>query len=841
MADKKEEITEIDELVVAEPASQNLEWSGVKANFTDSMFERARAYGSYVNKDRALPDVRDGLKPVQRRIIFAMNQPSSARAHEKYQKSAKTVGKVIGDYHPHGDTAVYDAMVRMAQPFIMNIPLIDGQGNWGSIDGDPAAAQRYTESRLTKIATESSSTTDLHTSIVPHKANFDETKQEAIVLPITFPNLLVNGAKGIGWSMACEIPPHNLGETIDAAIFLADNPDATIKQIMRRIPGPDFPSGGIIVNPEVLLECYTTGRGTVLQQARYTIENVPGNQQAVVITDLPYMTGPEKVIKQIVQAARDGKITEVTELPRDVSDKLGLKVLVKCKRGGNVQKLVADLMRYTDMRKTIAFNMNVLIERTPRVVNLKEALQYFIDFRILVVTNRLEKERRDLHLRLRRNLALMAALDVIDQVVKIIRSSKDDTDSKTKLAKLLKYKPHGEKKLISIDDEQAQWIIDMPLKKLNQLNDKDLRAEAKVWATRIDEITKILKSENGVKEIIKEELREAKKKYAEPRKTAFGGDVAIEAAGTGRSDAAVVSGPVEPVRVYVSESGMAIATPRSSKIPSAAPLKSGDARLVSVFDAKTDQAVYAFTEQGICYRTNISDLGVEKSGKGRALVGLTRGDKVVSVSPIGTATNYVAVTEQGELKRIEESVIAASHAGGLPYIKVEGSDRVIAVLEVEEKDEIILSTSHGQALRTPVSKMRAVKGGNAGGYVGMTFVGDDFVTSACVARGDYLLVVHETGQAKKVPLKDYPSKGRGGKGVASAAIDKPTRGPGPAGNVVAALALSKKSGTLIFTQSGQLLQDPLSKVGEGTRAAVSKPSFDLGPGDNIIGIAYLEG
>lgn len=835
MADKPETIEEIEE----EQATP-LDWSGEATDFSDSMFKRARAYGSYVIQDRALPDVRDGLKPGQRRIIFAMNQPAAARATDKYQKSAKTVGKVIGDYHPHGDSAVYDAMVRMAQRFVMNAPLIDGQGNWGSVDGDSAAAQRYTESRLTKIATDSSATTDLHPAIVPYRPNFDTTKEEPVVLPMTFPNLLVNGAKGIAWSIACEIPTHNLGETIDAAIYLLDSPEASIKQLLKRIPGPDFPSGGIVVNPEKLLECYTTGRGTILQQARYTIENVPGNQQAVVITELPYMVGPEKVIQQIVAKARDGQITEVTELPRDLSDKSGMKLQVKCKRGGNVQKLVADLMRYTDMRKTIPFNMNVIVERTPKLLNLKEILQYFIDFRILVVTNRLEKERRDLHQRLRRNLALMAALDVIDQVVKIIRSSKDDADSKAKLVKLLKYKPHGERKLIPIDDEQAQWIIDMPLKRLNQLNDKDLRAQAKEWGERIDEITKILNSETGVREIVKEELRETKKRYAEPRRTAFGGDVAIEAAGSGRTDAAIVAGPVEPVRVYVAESGAALASPRSTKAPASSPLKAGDAKLVAVFDAKTDQAVFSFSEQGICYRSNLSDIGVEKSGKGRPLVGLNRGDKVISVCPVGSGSHYVAVTEQGELKRIEESVIAGSHAGGLPYMKVEGGDRVVAVIAHGESGEILISTAQGQALRTPLDKLRPVKTGGAGGVAGIGLADGDTVSSACLASGDYLLVAHESGQAKKVPLKDYPAKGRGGRGVASAAIDKPTRGPGPAGQVAAAIALRKKPEVVIFSERGQLITDPLAKVSEGTRAAVSKPAFDLGPGDRISGVAALE-
>lgn len=815
-----------------EAQARRLEWNGEAVDFAGSMLVRARAYGSYVNTDRALPDVRDGLKPVQRRIIVTMDE-LGARADKKRQKSAQITGAVIGRYHPHGNSAVYDAMVRMAQDFVMNVPLISGQGGWGTVDGDPAAAERYTEARLSSIASDALG--DVNRGIVAYRENYDQTREEPTVLPVTFPNLLVNGAKGIGWSMACEIPPHNLGEVIDAVIYLADHPDATIKQLMKRLPAPDFPTGGIIVNPDALEECYATGRGTIVQQCKYTIENVPGNQQAIIITELPYLVAPSKIVTQVRDAARAEKITDVTENATNLSDKNGVKVQVTCKRGGNVQKLLGDLLQYTDCRKTIAFNMNVLIDRTPRVVNLKEMLQHFLDFRHEIVTKRLELEREDKLRKLKRLQALIAALDVIDQVVKIIRSSKNDEDSRAKLIKLLKYTPHGTRKAVPIDEEQAQQILDMPLKRLNQLNRMELQAEAKALGARIDEITAILKSATGVVDIVKEELRETKKAYAQPRKTYFGGDVVVASSGKGK-DPGVVSGPVEPVTCYITNDGRALVAPRGNKRPSTAPIK-GNEPLVSVFDTQSNVALYGFSEQGVCYRVSIADQAPETSkGKGRQLFSLNRGDRLVAVHPVASAPFYTLVTQEGELKRIAEDVIANSHPGGVPAMGVESSDRVVAVVAHEEQDELLLSTAYGKALRTELAKLRAVKGGAAGGVAGPGLADGDHIVSAVLAKGDYLLVVHETGQAKRVPLKEYPTKGRTSGGVASAATDKPTRGPGPAGLVVAGLCVDSKAEPVLYTRSGQLLAFDPKQIAEGTRAAVSKPTFDLGPGDAVAGV-----
>ena len=442
-------------------------WDGEQVDYSDAMLDRGRAYGSYVITSRAIPDVRDGLKPVQRRIIVAMDD-LGLRSDRKYSKSAKTVGTVIGNYHPHGDTAVYDAMVRMAQPWQSNLPLIDGQGNWGNLNNEaPAAAQRYTESRLAAPASDFLS--DLRPEVVDYEWNFDETAQMPSVLPVTFPNLLVNGSMGVAWAMACSIPPHNTAEVLSAALLVLDDPDVSTDRLLKVIPGPDLPGGGIVVNPDNLRAIYQTGRGTVLVQGR--IEQLPG-QQTLRITELPYQVSAKSIVEQAVQGAKDGKITEIftAELPKNLTDAAGVDVQVKCKRGGSIDKLTQELLQHTKLRDTLAFNLTVLVEGAPQTLSLRAILQHFVNFRRQVVTRRLEHERDVLLKRLHLLLAERAAADVIDRVVQIVRTADDDDDSKRKLMAELRYVPHGQTAPVPIDDIQAQHIIDMALKKINALN-----------------------------------------------------------------------------------------------------------------------------------------------------------------------------------------------------------------------------------------------------------------------------------------------------------------------------------------------------------------------------------
>lgn len=817
-------------------------WDGATAEISEAMKSRGHAYGSYVNLHRALPAI-DGLKPVQRRIIFAMNA-LGVRNDRAFKKSALTVGAVIGRFHPHGDSAVYDAMVRMAQDFQSTTPMIEGQGNWGSLDGDPAAAQRYTESRLSAIASEFLS--DLRPEVVPYRPNFSETEQEASLLPVTFPTLLTMGQSGIGWAMGCTIPTHNMAEVIDAAIYLAEHPEATLKQIMKRIPGPDFPGGGVIVNPENLEACYETGQGTIQVQGRFHLENLPGNRQAVIVTELPYQVGPSQLVAQIVKGARDGKITEITEMPKDIADKgQPARVMIACKRGGNVQKLIADLLRYTKLRDGSSFNMNVVVDGKPKVLGLLEILSRFNEFRHGVITKRLEYERSVLERDLHRLLGLLAALDVIDAVVKIIRGSDDDDDAKTKLIAKLRYTPHGASKALPIDDQQAQWIIDMPLKRLSKLNNANLRADAEAKATRIDEITATLTSETGVRDIMVSELKETKRKFGTPRKTVFSdGDLNAPSAdggseggtGAGAVGLAVHSGPATDINLYVASNGFSVAVARASKVPSTAPITISDsARLVAALESRTDVPLVVVTERGTAFRVQVPALESRKT-KGVALVGLERGDAVATViADDATNTHALIVTEKGQIKRVEWAMLSGSHAGGVPCMKVPDGDRIIAVVGHAEGDEIIMASAHGQALRIESDKLRPVATGSAGGVAGMGLKGDDRIVSACLDHGEDLITVHAQGFAKKVPMTEYPTKGRGGGGVASSDPKKPTRDP--AGEVAFSAPVIEGASLVFYSERGQVFSLDAASLAPVGRAVVAKRAIEVGPGDALAGVS----
>lgn len=825
LSDSEEELVE-DNLRI-------LEWNGEIVDFSDTMLEGALDYATEVIGHRAIPDVRDGLIPVQRRIVFAMDDKGN-HANKPFSKSAETVGLVIGQYHPHGDQAAYESMVRLAQPWAMTMPLVEGQGNWGNLDGKPAAAARYTEARLSKIATDC--VADMRKEIVRYLPNFTEKRKEASVIPMVFPALLINGASGIAWGMACSIPPHNLAEAIDTCVYLLDNPEATVKQLMKKMPGPDFPGGGTIVNPEALQEAYKTGRGRVKLRAKYSIEPRPGNAQSIMVTEFPYGVGPTQIIEKIEEAVvQKGVITDITENPVNLSDKNGPKLEIKVKRGGNVHKLLADLMKHASLEVTVGINMTVLVNRYPRVVNLKEALEHFLDFRLEVVRKRLEHEFNIKESDLRRQLAVRSALDVIRAVIDILEKSKDDEASKRSLIKILKYIPYGKKRAVAITDEQAQWIIEMQLRRITRLQRFDLDAKIKTLTTRLDEIRAILDSKNGVSEMVKEELREVKKKYGQARKTALSGAASVDS--TSQEDLLNGAGPAEDITVYLSAFGSGLATPRH-KLPATSPLRVGNASLVSIIETRSDQALYAFTERGLCYRVALSDLTVETTrGKGRSLLILNNNDAIVSACVLGSSSHYLFVTAKGQIKRIEEKTIQGAHAGGICSYKLSDDDKIVAVIGHEEGDDILIHTMQGQALRIKASvqtKLRPIQTGAAGGVAGIALRDDDLVVGATKVSNDALFIVHKAGNAKRVPFGEYPIKGRAGGGVSSADPTKPTRLP--AGNVIWVGAVPAKGEVVLFTRRGQLIHVDMQKFSQSKRAAVPKQTLKFAQDDQIIGI-----
>lgn len=812
-------------------------WEGEQVDYSDAMLVRGRAYGSYVNTNRALPDVRDGLKPVQRRIIVAMDD-LGVRADRKYAKSAKTVGHVIGTYHPHGDTAVYDAMVRMAQPWQSNLPLIDGQGNWGNLNNEaPAAAQRYTECRLSPAASEFLS--DLRPEVVAYEPNFDETKQMPTVLPVTFPNLLVNGSMGVGWAMACSIPPHNTAEVINAALLVLDDPEVSTERLLRVMPGPDLPGGGIVVNPENLLNIYETGRGTVLLQGR--VDQLPG-EQVLKISELPYQVSAKSIVEQAVEGAKAGKITEIytAELPKNLTDANGVDVQVKCKRGGSVQKLMHELVEHTKLRDTLAFNFTVLVNNVPQTLSLRQILRYFLDFRREVVTKRLEYEREVLRRRLHLLLAERSASDVIDKVVSIIRGAKDDEDSKTKLMAQLKYVPHGASRAVPIDDVQAQHILDMALKRVNTLNRFRIDEEIQQKGARVDEITAVLTSADGVTNVVREELKDVRKRYGRPRRTVISTEATTETSklvsSNGKAKTVVLaSAPAEDVWAYASSDGSVLVTGRSGKVTSSAPLRLADsAALAAVIATRSDQRLLFFTERGQAFRSGLSDNPVARTGAGKPVVPLSPGDRVAAVFSGEDAPYYLLVSAGGQIKRIPGKTIANANASGIVCCKVPDDDRIVAVVPHGQDDEILIAKAGGQLLRTETgTKLRPVPTGPAGMVAGVKLDSGDRVVCAVKAEGSSLLTVHVNGMGLAVPLSEYPVKGRATGGVQSVLTDRPAKSP--AGEVALIACQSPAGEVNLFTDRGGVYTVTERDNPVSHRATNSRSFLPLGPGETPRG------
>lgn len=810
-----EESEEISEETVAPP----LEWEGERIDASDALRERGAAYGMYVNTMRALPDIRDGLKSVQRRIIFSMLTDNQVFSRGT-TKCARIVGSTMGKYHPHGDSSIYDALVRLGQPFTVNQTLITPQGNFGSVDGDPAAAMRYTEAKLSQAASEWKQ--DTRPEVLPYRPNFDESTREPEVLPISFPVLLVNGSQGIGWSLACDVPPHNLGEAIDAALLIAEKPDASVQQIMKKMPAPDYPSGGVLIS-DSLEEAYSTGRGSFQLQGKYHIDQAPGGGQAVIITELPYQIGPSQVFQEIIDGAKNEKITEITEKPVNLTSKKGTRLVVKLKRGGNAQALIAQLLKYTSLQTSQKVNFTVLRDGNPSTVDLPELVKSFVNFRTEVVTKRLEHERAVLLKELRRLTALRAALDVIEKVIKIIREAKDDDGARTKLKAAVKVVPYGKKKAESIDDEQAENILSMQLRRLNQLNRFQLDEEIDQKTERCQEIDKILSDQKAILQIVTDELKAIKKAYAHERVTHVSEGGADLSADGGEPAPDI---PEEPVMLWATRSGQGMAVSPDRKLKGAPiSLATGDHVAQILEEAKTTDSLLVFSGSGSAYRLRIGDLGVEtKKNRGQALASIDKSDSFAGAVLAGAEPYIAMVTEGGQVKRIGAEVLKGAHAGGVQAVNV-GDDKLIAVLPHGEKDDLIVVSEQGRVLRTSLDALRAVKSGSAGPVKLMKLKDGDKIACAAIARGDDLVVMHQTGLGKRVPLSDIPTKGRGGGGVSLTSPDKPAKSPaGP----VAAIGCVSGDQVTVVSGCGQILK---ADVAPGTRASVVKPCLSLGPDD----------
>jgi DNA gyrase subunit A len=719
-------------------------------------------YAMSVIVSRALPDVRDGLKPVHRRVLYGMHE-AGLLPNRPYKKSATTVGNVMGRYHPHGDQAIYDTLVRMAQPFSLRYPLVDGQGNFGSIDDDPPAAQRYTEARLSRLATEM--LRDIDANTVDFGPNYDESLREPTVLPSRFPNLLVNGSAGIAVGMATNMPPHHLGEAIASIVAMIDDPSIDVEGLMKHVKGPDFPTGAIIVGRAGIRDAYRSGRGRIVMRARAHIEELRGGKSAIIVTELPYGVkkgGDSGVIVKIADLVRDKVLTEVSDLA-DHSDRTGMRIQIELKRDAVPQVALNKLFKHTPLQSTFGYNAVALVDGVPRTLSLLELVRHYLEFQREVVTRRSKDELRKAEARAHVLEGYLIALDNIDAIVALIRAASDTDEARTELMTRF-----------SLSEIQAQAILDMRLARLTGLARKEVESEYTDLQERIAELRAILGDPARVDALIREELLEIKGIY-------------------GRNDdrrTEIVHAEEElELEDMIAEEDMVIAITQSGyikRLPVTAyreqrrggigvmgmELKDED-YIEHLFVASTHDYILFFTNVGKVYRLKVHELPLgSRQSKGRAIVNLLpfrqseQVRAVVQTRDFGEAKYVVFGTKNGVVKKTE--LVAYNtplKADGIIAIKMREGDELVAVRHSSGDDDILMVSKLGQAIRFSEKEVRAM-GRDASGVQGMRLRADDEVISINIAQDDAdLLVVTENGYGKRTRIADYPRKGRGGMGV----------------------------------------------------------------------------
>ena len=812
-------------------------------------------YAMSVIIGRALPDVRDGLKPVHRRCLYGMWEQGNLH-NKPYRKSARIVGDVLGKYHPHGESAVYDSVVRMAQEFSLRYPLVDGQGNFGSIDGDNAAAMRYTEVRLTRLAAELLGE-DIDKETVDWTPNYDGSLVEPMVLPAKFPNLLVNGSTGIAVGMATNIPPHNLREVVDATIELIRHPDATLAQLMKRLPGPDFPTAGFIHGAQGIRDAYKTGRGTVQVRARAVIEKAArGDKESIVVTEIPYQVNKAKLIERIAELVNEKKIDGVADL-RDESNREGMRIVVELKRGENAQVVLNKLYALTPMQSSFGITFLAIVENQPRVLPLHELLRHFIDHRKTVVIRRtqfdLKKAEERAHLL--RGLAL--ALANLDQVIKIIRSSKDPQEARKRLtaevsmtrAALEKFigteltEESGKGKgsqVLKLDDVQAQAILDMRLHRLTGLEREKIVAEFKEVLALIAKLREILGSEKLVLEIIVDELTGIKKAFGDERRT----EIVAEASEIDIEDLIVEEDMVITVSRggYIKRSPLSLyrAQRRGGKGRIGATMKEEDL-VEHLFVASTHAYILAFTSIGRMHWIKVYDLP--------QLGPATRGKAIVNLLSLGPNERMVAMaatkdfpedrylifaTKNGLVKKTPLSAYSNVRSGGIIAINLEEGDSLLSVRITGGEDQIFIGTRQGMGIRFSERDVRAM-GRDTTGVIGVSLKkgNDEVVEMDVVDEKAHLLSVTENGYGKRSEVAEYRFQGRGGSGVINVKV---TEKNGPVAGIK---SVTDADQLLLITQRGQLIRIKVKDIRETGRAAQGVRVIQLEEGDRVVGVAKL--
>ena len=713
-------------------------------------------YAMSVIVSRALPDVRDGLKPVHRRILYAMNE-SGYLPTKPHMKSARTVGDVIGKYHPHGDSAVYDTMVRLAQPFSMRLPLIDGHGNFGSIDGDSAAAMRYTEARLDKPAMEL--LRDLDKETVDFQPNYDESLQEPQVLPARFPNLLVNGSNGIAVGMATNIPPHNLGETIDATCLMLDNPEVGTQELMQVLPGPDFPTGGIIMGRKGILDAYETGHGNLTVRAKCEIEEKKSGRYSIVVKEIPYQVNRKRLLEKLGELVRDKKLPEISNI-HDAADRRGIDIIIDLKSNAIPQVVLNKLFKHTQLQVGFGCNMLALVDGAPRVLSLKEILHYYIEHQKDVIVRRTRYELAKAEERAHILEGYIIALDNIDEVIQIIRSSQTDKEAGARLTERF-----------GLTKKQTDAILEMRLRRLTGLERSKIEEELKELREKIAYYKRVLSDESLVREIIKEELLEIKRKFGTPRKTQISGEAKdIEVEDLIADEAMVVTmtkaGYIKrlPVSTYRQQK-------RGGKGMQGVNLKDSDF-VEHLFVASTLSYMLFFSTAGKVYRLKVYEIPeASRHARGTAIVNLLPLAKDETISAVISTKEFpedeylMFATAQGMVKKTSMNLYDRTRRDGLIAINLKDEDELIAVRRVAEGEKVIMVSSAGKAILWDEGEVRSM-GRDTMGVRGMNVPADAHVLGMEVARPETdLFVITEKGFGKRTPITEYPEHHRGGQGV----------------------------------------------------------------------------
>ena len=823
----------------------------IPVNIEDEMRRSYLDYAMSVIIGRALPDVRDGLKPAHRRVLFAMRQMGLA-SNRAYRKCAKVVGEVIGNYHPHGDVPAYDTLVRLAQDFNMRYTLVDGQGNFGSIDGDSPAAYRYTEARLEALA--ESMMADLDKDTVDYVPNFDETTTEPTVLPTPFPNLLVNGSTGIAVGMATNVPPHNLREVCEGVVWYIENaiagvahgtpspgqdgltaaPPMTKEQKLRglieRIPGPDFPTGGLIVGRTGILEAYLTGRGAIQMRAKAEIETIKraGDRQQIVVTEIPYQVNKAKLQERIADLVRDKVIEGISDI-RDESDRDGMRVVIELKRGEVGEVVLNNLYKHTQLQQTFGIITLAIVGGRPRVLNLLEVVDEFVQFRREVVRRRVEFELRKAEARAHILDGLRIALDNLDAVITLIRSAKNPPEAKV-----------GLMTQFGLSDIQSQAILDMQLQRLTGLERQKILDELAELVNVIASLREILASEKLLLDIIVKELRDVQSRFGDDRRTQIleqGGELSI-------TDLIAD----EDVAITVTDTGYIKRTPistyRNQKRGGKGRIgmRTRDEDVVNhLFVASTHSYVMVFSDRGRAYWLKVHEIpDVGPDGRGKAIANLVQmegGEKIAAMLPVrefDTAHFVVMGTKKGTIKKTELAAFSNPRAGGIIAMGIDDDDSVIAVRLSDGESEVFIGTRLGMAIRFHETDVRSM-GRTAYGVRGIQLREEDEVVALEVVKpGGTLLTVTQKGYAKRTELDEYRVQSRGGLGLKNLEITDKN------GQVVGIAQVHENEELLVITQQGKILRTPASEIRTIGRATQGVRVMDLEDEDSVVSVALVE-